>query len=210
MATRALTVQARVGAARREATRERILDAARQMLERGDSVSALTVSKLAAEAEVSRATFYLHFPDKRELIDALAAPSREEWESIASDALSDPHVTRDEIRRVVREGLDNWSKHAAVLSGVVELAEYDPEVRQGWRASVAHSAENNTRWIAASRPDLPEETIRALGELLAWAGERSAHQMLGPHSQDPACIDALTEAMTELWWRLTRPESDTS
>ncbi|MGK2937099.1 MAG: TetR family transcriptional regulator, partial [Solirubrobacteraceae bacterium] len=30
----------------------------------------MTVSRLATEAEVSRATFYLHFPDKRHLIEA--------------------------------------------------------------------------------------------------------------------------------------------
>ena len=205
MDNRELTVQARVGAARREATRERILEAARQMLERGDSVAELTVSKLAAEAEVSRATFYLHFPDKRQLLEALGAPSRDGWEGIADVKVADPDLTRDELKEIFRAGFQNWRDHASVFGSVIELAEYDPEARPAWRATIGASGEMHTRWLETLRPDLSPAERAALGEVLAWAGERSAHQLLGPHSDGRQSLDAVAEALTEIWWRVIRP-----
>jgi len=60
-----------------EATRQRILDAARATLERGP-VGALKVDELAREAGVARSTVYVLFGSRSGLFDALARQLRDE------------------------------------------------------------------------------------------------------------------------------------
>ncbi len=61
--------------ARREATRERVLDAAREVFaERG--VIGATVEDICARAGFTRGAFYSNFADKQELLDALVRRER--------------------------------------------------------------------------------------------------------------------------------------
>ncbi|MBJ7519261.1 MAG: helix-turn-helix transcriptional regulator [Solirubrobacteraceae bacterium] len=204
-ATRTFTVQARVGAARRAATRERILDAARRMLERGDSVAALTVSKLASEAEVSRATFYLHFPDKRHLIEALHDTAVQDWHDIAGDAIADPDITRDQLQEIMSAGLRTSLSHAPVFAGIIELAEYDPEVREAWRENMRSASATTATWILAIRPELGDRKAAVLAEAMTWTSERSVQQMLGVRGSASCDVDELAGALTEIWWCVTHP-----
>lgn len=206
-ATKTFTVQARVGAARRAATRERILDAARRLLEGGDTVAELTVARLAEEAEVSRATFYLHFPDKRHLVEALHADALQGWEAIAGDALSDPEITREGLYEVLLAGVRNAQVHGAVIGGIIELSEYDAEFREVWRENIQAGAVQHTAWIARSRPDLSARQVKVLGEVLGWAGERSIHRMTGVRDEPSCDAEELADALTELWWCVTHPAS---
>lgn len=199
-ATRTFTVQARVGAARRAATRERILDACRRLLEGGDSVAALTVSRLAEEAEVSRATFYLHFPDKQHLVQALHEDSAKGWRDAAGEAFGDPTITRDQLREIMREGLGRSVEQAPVISGIIELGESDAEVRDAWRSNVRAGSEPTADWLAARRPDLSPRQAAVLGEAMSWAAERTVHQMLGVRGEPSCSLDELADALTDIWW----------
>lgn len=205
MAARTFTVQARVGAQRRAATRERILDAARRVLERGDSVAGLTVARLAEEAEVSRATFYLHFPDKRHLIEALFESANEDWDAVAGQALSDPDITREELRRVLGAGVEQGITYGPVVAGVVELGEYDAEVREAWQAHMRQAAENHTQWLAKCRPDLSERQVKLLGQVLGWTSERTLQRMLGLRDETWCEPDELADTLTEIWWSVAHP-----
>ncbi|MGK2938448.1 MAG: TetR/AcrR family transcriptional regulator [Solirubrobacteraceae bacterium] len=204
-ATRTFTVQARVGAARRAATRARILDAARRLLERGDSVAALTVSRLATEAEVSRATFYLHFPDKRHLIEALHDSALEDWRDVAGVAFGDPDVSREALHDIMVAGLRTTLDHAAVFAGIIELAEYDPEVRAAWRENIRAGSEATADWLQACRPELSDRAAALVGEAMSWTSERTVQQMLGIRGEGSCDVDELADALTEIWWCVTHP-----
>jgi AcrR family transcriptional regulator len=54
--------------------RRRIRDAAVAILSR-DGVAGLTMERLAAEVGIAKGTLYLHFPDKRRLLDAVVESS---------------------------------------------------------------------------------------------------------------------------------------
>lgn len=205
MASRSFTVQARVGAQRRAATRERILAAAQRLLERGDSVAGLTVARLAEEAEVSRATFYLHFPDKRHLIEALFESAIADWDKITAAALSDPNVTREELRQVLGAAVAQGVEYGPVVAGVVELGEYDPEVREAWQAHMRRAAENHTQWLATCRPDLSARQATLLGQVLGWASERTLQRMLGLRDEAWCDADELADTLTEIWWSVAHP-----
>lgn len=204
-ATKTFTVQARVGAARRAATRERIICAARRMLERGDSVAALTVSRLATEAEVSRATFYLHFPDKRHLIEALHDTAVQDWHDIAGDAIGDPDITRERLQEIMAAGLGTSLRHAAVFAGIIELAESDPEVREAWRSNMRTASATTATWLLALRPELGERRAAVLAETMTWASERAVQQMLGVRGSASCDVEELAAALTEIWWGVTHP-----
>lgn len=209
MTSRSFTVQARVGAQRRAATRERILAATRRLLERGDSLAGLTVARLAEEAEVSRATFYLHFPDKRHLVEALFESALQDWDEVAGAALPDRDITREELRRVLGAGVAQGVKYGPVVAGIVELGEYDGEVREAWQAHMRRASEKHTQWLAKCRPDLTEREVTLLGQVLGWASERTFQRMLGVRDEPWCDADELADTLTEIWWSVAHPAPST-
>jgi AcrR family transcriptional regulator len=202
---RGFTVQASVGRERRAATRQQVLDALRRLLEEGAPLSGLSVERIVSEAGVSRATFYVHFSGKAELVTALSDQDMEPWLAHALPVLADPTADREAFDRVVRELVANWRRHAAVTAGLVELAEYDEAVREAWNGMVErmahHLAEHlRLRWDrdAAGDPD-PE----LVAQMIAWMVERVCHQTIsrgaGPGD------DAVAAALAESIWRIIEP-----
>src|SRR5581483_10876512 len=81
---------------------------------------------------------YLHFRDKYELIEQLAA-EQEAWiETIGQGALADPELSRETIGQAMAEIVDGWAANHAVLAAIIELAEYDERMRHTWRG-IIHS-----------------------------------------------------------------------
>lgn len=200
-AKRAVTVQRRAGEDRRAATREKILSAARELLTAGEPMAVMTVAKVAQAAGVSRATFYLHFPDKRELTDALARDLFASWTPISDPLRAEADPTREQIRAAAGAVVATWRTHAGTLAGLIEVAEYDDDARRSWRAAIDEVASTIAGWLADVRPDLSADQTQLLGQVVAWGAERSLHQLMG---DDPQGDDALADALTELLWSLRR------
>lgn len=196
-----MSVQRRVGEDRRAATREKILVAARELLAAGEPMAVMTVGRVAQAAGVSRATFYLHFPDKRELTDALARELFAQWTPIAGPLLTDAAPSRERIAAAVAAVVAAWREHAGTLAGLIEVAEYDADARRSWHAAIDEIAATITEWLAAVRSDLPAEQAALLAQVLAWGGERSLHQLM---RDDPATDAQLAQALTELVWSVAR------
>jgi AcrR family transcriptional regulator len=194
---RAISVQRRTGDERRAVTRARILDAARQLLTDGEPLAVMTVGRVVEAAGVSRATFYLHFPDKRQLIDDLAREVLADWQPIAGTLLAEEHPTRDQIGALAQVVVARWRVHSGTLAGLIEVAGYDEDARRSWRAAIDEVAGTIAAWLALVRPDLSLERAQLLAQVLAWAGERSLHQLL---TKEPADDGAVAEALTELVW----------
>jgi TetR/AcrR family transcriptional regulator, ethionamide resistance regulator len=195
------TVQATVGRARREATQRAILDAFRRLLEDGSSVAHLSVDKIVAEAGVSRSTFYVHFPDKRELVIRLAEEDLHDWREVAEPVLADPRADRAAVERIVREIIAGFRDHAVVARGLVELTGYDDEALGAWReviGGVGVLVENHlrARWSLSGAAGDPELT----GQAIAWMFERFCHQVL--LTRDPAEDERAIAALTEATWRM--------
>ena len=164
-------------------------------------MAVMTVASVAKAAGVSRATFYLHFPDKRELIDELARDLFAQWTPISSPMLTEPAPTRDQISEVVSAVVSAWRLHAGALAGLIEVAEYDADARRSWRGAIAQVAATIEAWLLVVRPDLPAQDARPLAEVIAWAAERSLHQML---TEDSASDRLLIGALSEVVWSVGR------
>src|SRR5215471_11297315 len=59
-------------ARRREEIRDRLRTAAEELMASGESYTELSVERIVREAGISRATFYVYFEDKGDLLRALA------------------------------------------------------------------------------------------------------------------------------------------
>ena len=206
MSGRGFTVQASVGRERRAATRRQILDALRRLLEHGAPVAGLSVERIVSEAGVSRATFYVHFAGKAELVTALSDEDMEPWLARALPVLADPTSDRAAFAQIVRELVRNWRAHAAITASLVELAEYDDAVRDAWHGVVHRLAAElgehlRRRWDG--RPEAEGLDPDLMAEVIAWMVERVCHQMIraGDEGDDERVAAALAEAA----WRIVEP-----
>lgn len=205
MSARGFTVQASAGRERRAATRQQILDALRRLLEQGAPLSGLSIERIVSEAGVSRATFYVHFTGKAELVTALSDQDMEPWLAHALPVLADPTADREAFGRVVRELVASWRRHAAVSAGLVELAEYDDAVREAWNGVVErladHLAEHlRRRWAGRDHLDADPALV---AQMVAWMVERVCHQLVG--RGDPARDEEVAAGLAATIWQIIEP-----
>lgn len=195
------TTQAEQGRRRREATRAALLAATRALLERGEALADRSVGTICKEAGVSRATFYLHYDDKRALIADLAAVELAEWSGILEPVVGDLTADRPAMRAAVGELTAMWLRHQAVLAGIVELAAYDEQAEAAWRAQLESIADVVEDYLRRRDPDDARD-LRTLARALVWAAERVLHKLATRPGEDP---EQVAEALTELAWSVIAP-----
>ena len=199
---RSVTVTAQRDAERRAQTRQQLLAATRELLAGGEALAKLSIQRIVTEVGISRATFYLHFRSKKELMAALAASETAEWAEIAGPVLLDTSAGKEQVAQAVTGILALWRKHRGVLAGIIEMAEYDEEARQAWRETIWGIARVIGEALRARRPTLSAAEAEQLGRLLAWAGERYLHQEVGEEVLQHDAL--LVGSFTELVWKLMR------
>jgi AcrR family transcriptional regulator len=201
---RSFTVQARNGQRRREATQGDLLEATKRLLQAGAPMASLSVEKIVAEAGVVRTTFYLHFREKHDLIERLADEQIAWLERTGAAAIADPEFTRETIHRTVREIVSRWAENHAVLSAIIELAEYDPRMRDKWRSAM-HEVAGVAAEIFAThweRTHLAPANPEMVAEVLTWMIERSCHQI----ASNPDAREQVASALAEVIWRVLHPQ----
>jgi AcrR family transcriptional regulator len=203
------TVQARSGRKRRDASRLEILNATRRLLASGDSVAGLNIDRIVAEADVSRATFYKCFADKRAVIGRLAENALAWRMNIHAEVLADPDLTRERLDQLLRDIVGHWQTDREVLAAIIELAEHDADMRRPWLAAITQIADQaaaqfQLRWAHSEhRPADPA----AMATAFTWMFERCCHQLVF----DDASAETVASAISEILWRtLTYGESRTS
>lgn len=191
---------------RRAETEQRILDGTVELLDAGASLAGLSVNRIATASGVSRATFYLHFADKRQLVQRLGETELFAFQRVTESFLADPLAGRDELGETFTELVALWRSHAGVLSSLIEMAEYDSESRETWQAVVQAVAASIAPALRVRRPELDEPMVLTLSEILAWTGERALHQMVGRDATDAQARRA-ADGLTEAVWRIVAPAS---
>ena len=105
---------------KREATRERLYDAALDVFRR-DGVDRARVDDIARAAGVSRATFYFHFPSKDDVL--LRRLSVSQTHISAELAALPPSATlREVLQRCAREIATEWQDDPALLREIGTVA----------------------------------------------------------------------------------------
>jgi AcrR family transcriptional regulator len=129
-----------------EATRARILEAARASLERGP-LGALKVDEVAREAGVARSTVYLLFGSRAGLFDALGRYLRDEAGFEALIAASRLPDALDNLRASQRAAVAMYARLPDLARGLFTLAAIDPDgvaavaaIEDGRRPGMEHLA----------------------------------------------------------------------
>jgi AcrR family transcriptional regulator len=109
-------------ARRREDIRDRLRAAAEELMADGESYTELSVERIGRQAGISRATFYVYFEDKGDLLRSLAEEFIERlleaaanWWELPADA------TKNDLRDAMRAIFDAYIPHKVVMAAVVEV-----------------------------------------------------------------------------------------
>lgn len=194
---------------RRSEIERQLLDATERLMGEGLAFTELSVDRLATEAGISRATFYVYFEDKGQLLRMMAVQvfgeladgARTWWDVV------DRHDPED-VRKSMATIIDIYRRHQALLAAVIEMAAYDPEVGEFYQRLLDDIAGGTRTVIERGKADgsirasLP---TRETASGLTWAVERTVHQTI--RSRDPEEDDALAQALAEIIWSTLYLES---
>lgn len=187
---------------RREQIERQLLDATERLMADGASFTELSVDRLATEAGISRASFYIYFEDKGHLLRRLTgqvfddlAASAERWWSVA-------HRRQPADALAAMSGIvANYRRHQPLLVALNEMAAYDQLVGTTYREVLTAIAARLATVIEAGqadgsiRRDLPADTTAST---LTWMVERACQQSLPGR---PASYDAeLAQTLTQIVW----------
>ncbi len=179
-----------------------LVSAFERLLAQGESFTTLSVEQLATEAGIARATFYLHFRNKGELVRHLMASVEKEIRQAARVSLSDiDNFGRSDFLRFMRAAVDIHHRHRAAIRAMVEVSSYDPEVAQVYQSFMEHIASDTRRVIEklkVNKRHHPAVTTE-IADILSWAAERSCSQML-PDNASEKRRQELAELLTHVVW----------
>jgi AcrR family transcriptional regulator len=166
--------------AQKALTRQRILDAARELFYR-QGYYETSVDQIAAEAGASRPTFYLHFRDKEEVLAQIAAEYTQGTRECA-ERLPGPKPTLAALRGWLRELSAFLEREKMAFSVMTEISAhhvvepvYVRWTMDAWRDGLAS---RSAAFAAAERKDKRGIEARAMAELLileiTWATTRAS------------------------------------
>jgi len=190
---------------RRDALERRLLQAIEELLAEGASFTELSVERLAAQAGVSRSTFYVHFQDKGELVRRLTGRVLGELREVSGRWwLAAEHAVREDLHASLAAIVEVYRRRGAVFTAVVETATYDPgvaaELRSLMQGIVQATQQAIERGQAAGvmRPVAPAETAA----VLTWMVERAGYQLVrgGDPDGDPAQDARIADVLTDIVW----------
>ena len=196
---------------RREQLERRLLDATERLMRDGTSFTELSVDRLATEAGISRASFYIYFEDKGHLLRRLAdqlfselATSAERWWRVAWQH------NPDDLRAALAGVVEIYRRHQAVLVALNEMAAYDPATAQTYRDLLTAITRRLIRVIEGGQADgsirreLPAATTASA---LTWMVERVCQQNLPaePPGYDPELVATLAQIVWGTLYLKTAP-----
>lgn len=158
-----------------------LLAATERLMDSGSSFTELSVDRLATEAGVSRATFYIYFEDKGHLLRQLAERVFDELSTAASHwwDVAERRDFADAIA-AMRALVATYRRHQALITAVIEMAAYDADVAATYDAifeGIVGSVEGVIR-AGQQRGDIRELPRRDTAAALTWMVERTCHQTL--------------------------------
>jgi AcrR family transcriptional regulator len=186
-------------------TRQRLTEAALEVFDRQGYVSA-TIEDIVATAGASRATFYLHFRGKNEVVrDFLARLTAESFEIYRSLDEVASGYTWQEMRAWVTQTVTFWDRNRALVKAVGEAVAVEPDLAEAFVDSVERTVDVMTNYLESwSGADRAAARLRAT--LLILQLERFCFfwKVQGVDVKRTLALDAITD----MWWHAFKRVDD--
>jgi AcrR family transcriptional regulator len=193
---------------RRNEIRRSLLDAIETLTAQGESYSTITLERLSTAAGISRATFYVYFQSKGDLLRAwFSATVAELSEACAAWNELGAQSSAQDLRAALRRIIAVYHRHATLIAAVADEATQDSTLRDELNAVIDLAIDSLRRQIERGQDEgwiqadlLPDETAR----WSMWVFERGLTQIVPTLSE--AELDASTAALADMAWHLLRDE----
>jgi AcrR family transcriptional regulator len=148
----ALTRESRNRAKLRDDALHRLLAAVESLLQEGASFSSITIESLAARAGISRASFYIHFQDKVELLEEWLPQARRDLMEVCSQWYdADPAIDRPTLRTIIASIIREYLTRMTLLLAAHEAAQYDATLRTDFNEAFQQHVQAMARHIRAGQ-----------------------------------------------------------
>jgi AcrR family transcriptional regulator len=142
-------------------TRRRLIEGALAAFER-KGYAATTIDDIVAEANASRATFYLHFKSKSDVVLVMAHTLGRRWRELYRELTSGERLSRRELYDWLDAMAGHYGTNRATVAALEQAAAVEPAVADvrlaNQQESIAVVAESIRRWYGG---DEAEARIRA-------------------------------------------------
>jgi AcrR family transcriptional regulator len=182
--------------AQKQQTRARLVDAAAECF-RVRGYANTTIDDVASGAGATRATFYLHFRTKSDLVRELMASVHRDTRAV-NERLYEAVAAggRAELRSWIDAAFDFWEVVRAFATAELEAAAVDDDTRRRRARSFDNGVDAIVRGLTERRG--PDEAHRVRG-VLCYAQLDSAFHRWMQVGWDVDRAEAL-EVMTAMWW----------
>lgn len=154
---------------RRRSIRDRLLVAIEELARAGEPYSTVSVERLATTAGISRATFYIYFEGKADLLDAWFADVEAELASAAAVWFAwDGSSTEQELGQALQGVADVYLSHGRLLAAFNDEATQNLELRERLNAAVERVTEDLRAHIETGQRDGWVDPDLLAPELAAW------------------------------------------
>lgn len=189
-------------AQRREEIRDLLRGGVESLMAEGESYTGLSVERIVKQAGISRATFYVYFEDKSDLLRALAEDFIERlleaaaaWWTLTGDA------AKSDLRLAMRAIFDAYLPHKLVMSAVVEVASYDARLAELFGDLLERTISQVARHIELGQAEgfvTAGIDPRRTAAWLTWMAERGLYQLVAP--ADEQAVERLLDGITDITW----------
>jgi TetR/AcrR family transcriptional regulator, ethionamide resistance regulator len=187
---------------RQEEVRTRLLEAIEGVTEGGEGLGDVSVEKLAKAAGISRATFYIYFSDKGDLLTA-------RFEQVVAELLDaaggwwnlGPEVSLDDLKAALARMAADYQPHSTLIAAVYDEAAYNPAVREQVAGLIKDGISGLRDHIERGQREGfvdPELLAPETAAWLAWMVERGLRDVVGP-APEPE-VGALVAAQADVVW----------
>jgi AcrR family transcriptional regulator len=137
-------------------TRRRLIEGALAAFER-KGYAATTIDDIVAEANASRATFYLHFKSKSEVVLVMARTLGTRWRELYRELTTGERLSRKELYDWLDAMAGHYQTNRATVAALDQAAAVEPEVASvrlaNQQESMAVVAESIRRWYGSDEED---------------------------------------------------------
>jgi AcrR family transcriptional regulator len=174
-------------------TRRRLIEGALAAFER-KGYAATTIDDIVAEANASRATFYLHFKNKSDVVLVMAQTLGRRWRELYRELTAGQRLSRKELYDWIEAMAGHYRTNRATLAALDQAAAVEPEVSAvrlaNEQESIAVVADSIRRWYGGD-----DEDARIRAALLLTQMDRFFHLWVvrGVEFDRPRAIGTLSD-----------------